>query len=308
MTTHDRNDTAISVKDVTVRYGAALAADSVSLAVAKGSVYALLGRNGAGKTSLVRCLLGQRKAQGGTIALFGEDPWKRRTHLMARLGVVPEEPDAPPDMTARQLEAFCSKLYAAWDGRGVRDRLKRFQVPVNLPFRRLSKGQKGQLMLALAMGLLPDLLVLDDPTLGLDAVARKSFFQELVSELADRGTTVFLTSHDLAGVEGIADHVGIMNEGRLLLDEPMESLKARFRVVTFGRNGQTGESDRALEAMRPLRVSQRPWGLEAVVQTYCDEAFAAFAGRPGVSDANASPMTLEDVFVALAGEKGAHHA
>ncbi len=304
MTTHDRNDTAISVKDVTVRYGAALAADSVSLAVAKGSVYALLGRNGAGKTSLVRCLLGQRKAQGGTIALFGEDPWKRRTHLMARLGVVPEEPDAPPDMTARQLEAFCSKLYAAWDGRGVRDRLKRFQVPVNLPFRRLSKGQKGQLMLALAMGLLPDLLVLDDPTLGLDAVARKSFFQELVSELADRGTTVFLTSHDLAGVEGIADHVGIMNEGRLLLDEPMESLKGRFRLLTFGRDGGSPDADRTLSAMHPLRVSQQPWGVEAVVEGFGDEAFADFSAAPGVTDPEASPLSLEDVFIALDGKEG----
>jgi ABC-2 type transport system ATP-binding protein len=308
MSERNGNATVIAFEDVTVRYGSTLAADSVGLAVEKGSVYALLGRNGAGKTSLIRCVLGQRKAQAGTIALFGADPWKRRAHLMARIGVVPEEPDAPPGMTASQLEAFCSKLYASWDGRGVRDRLERFKVPANLPFGRLSKGQKGQLMLALALGPLPDLLVLDDPTLGLDAVARKTFFEELVGELADRGTTVFLTSHDLAGVEGIADHAGIMNGGRLLLDEPMESLKARFRVVTFGRNGQPGESDRALGAMRPLRVSQRPWGVEAVVQAYGEESFAAFAAAPGVTDPDVSPMTLEDVFIALSGEEEAHHA
>ncbi len=308
MTAHEDNGTVISFRDVTVRYGSAPAADSVSLTVRRGAVYALLGRNGAGKTSLIRCLLGQRKAQAGSVTLLGEDPWKARTKLMARIGVVPEEPDAPPGMTANQLETFCSKLYATWDGRGVRDRLERFHVPSNLSFGRLSKGQKGQLMLALAMGPLPDLLVMDDPTLGLDAVARKSFFEELVGELADRDTTVFLTSHDLAGVEGIADHVGIMNEGRLLLDESMESIKNRFRVVTFGRNGQGGDSDRALEAMRPLRVSQRPWGMEAVVQAYGEEPFAAFAAAPGVTDPDASPMTLEDVFVALAGEREAHHA
>jgi ABC-2 type transport system ATP-binding protein len=304
MTGNQTNLATIALDDVTIRYGATVAADSVTLSVEKGSVYALLGRNGAGKTSLIRCMLGQRKAQAGSIALFGENPWKSRADLMARVGVVPEEPDAPPEMTAKQLEAFCSKLYSTWDGRGVRDRLERFEVPNNLPFRRLSKGQKEQLTLALALGPMPDLLILDDPTLGLDAVARKAFFEELVGELADRGTTAFLSSHDLAGVEGIASHVGVMRTGRLLLDESMESLKGRFRLLTFGRDGGSPDADRTLSAMHPLRVSQQPWGVEAVVEGFGDEAFADFSAAPGVTDPEASPLSLEDVFIALDGKEG----
>ncbi|MEJ2368188.1 MAG: ABC transporter ATP-binding protein [Acidobacteriota bacterium] len=303
--TERQNDPATIVLDgVTIRYGRTVAADSVTIGVNKGTVHALLGRNGAGKTSLIRCLLGERKPQRGSISLLGEDPWRKRAKLMARTGVVPEDPDAPPGMTAKQLEAFCSKLYDSWDARSFRERLTRFAVPYDLPFGRLSKGQKRQLMLALALGPMPEVLVLDDPTLGLDPVARRSFFEELVGELADRSTTVFLTSHDLAGVEGIADHVGVMREGRLLLDEPMDSLKGRFRLLTFGRNRAAQDSDSALQAMRPLRVSQRPWGMEAVVQDFNDEAFAAFAATPGVTDLDASPMTLEDIFVALDAEEG----
>ena len=105
-------------------------------------------------------------------------------------------------------------------------RLKRFGVALDTPFGKLSKGQKGQVSLSLALASAPRLLVLDDPTLGLDAVARKAVFEELIGDLADRGTTVFITTHDLAGVEPIADRVGILREGRLVLDEEMEALKA----------------------------------------------------------------------------------
>src|SRR5207244_4282434 len=133
-----------------------------------------------------------------------------RARLLSRVGVVPEDPDAPPSMTAPALGAFSAGLYPSWDSKGFSDRLARFSIPLDVPFGKLSKGQKGQVQLALALAPSPDLLILDDPTLGLDAVARKAVFEELVDELADRGTTVFLTTHDLAGVERMADRVGIL--------------------------------------------------------------------------------------------------
>src|SRR6185295_10121524 len=102
--------------------------------------------------------------------LFGEDVWKKRARLLSRVGVAPEEPDAPPDMTAESLGAFSSRLFSRWDSTGYGDRLTRFAIPRDVPFGRLSKGQKGQVQLALALAPRPDLLVLDDPTLGLDAV------------------------------------------------------------------------------------------------------------------------------------------
>jgi ABC-2 type transport system ATP-binding protein len=213
---------------VRIRYGRATVLDDVSLAVPAGCVYALLGRNGAGKSSLVRCLVGQQRAAAGRLRLFGLDTWKDRQRLMARVGVVPEEPDAPAELTPAGLLALTARLHPRWDLDGARARLERFAVPVGTVFGRLSKGQKGAVMLALALGHSPDLLILDDPTLGLDVVARDAVFRELIGELADRGTTVLVTTHDLAAIEGIADRVGILRDGRLVVDETIEALKGRY--------------------------------------------------------------------------------
>ncbi len=219
---------ALEMDGLFVSYGRTRVIDGLSLAVPRGSVFALLGRNGAGKSSLLRVLLGQRPPAKGRARLLGEDPWQRRTSLMARVGVVPEEPNAPPEMTPSQLSAFCARLHARWDAASVAERFRRFEVPTDQGFGRLSKGQKGAVMLALALGHGPELLLLDDPTLGLDVVARDAVFQEVIGDLADRGTTVFVTTHDLRGVEGIADHVAILHDGRLALAGRLEALKAEL--------------------------------------------------------------------------------
>jgi ABC-2 type transport system ATP-binding protein len=200
----------------------------VDLRAPRGSVYALLGRNGAGKSSLLRVLLGERPPSGGRVRLLGEDPWVHRAVLMERVGVVPEQPGAPPEMTAAQLAIFCARLHARWDAAAVSKRLARFEVPAHRPFGRLSKGQKGAVMLSLALGHAPELLLLDDPTLGLDVVARDAVFREVIADLADRGTTVFITTHDLRAIEGVADRVAILHEGRLALEGELETLKAEW--------------------------------------------------------------------------------
>jgi ABC-2 type transport system ATP-binding protein len=196
-------------------------------------------------------------------------------------------------MTARQLSRFCSRLYPRWDAAGVEARLQRFGVPANTPFGKLSKGQKGQVLIALALAASPRLLVLDDPTLGLDAVARKAVFEELIGDLADRGTTVFITTHDLAGVERIADRVGILREGKLVLDEEMESLKTRFRRVSFPRSREAAVG--RLTALAPVAVASRGWEVDAVVSRYAEEHLPAEDG-PEVSS-----LTLEEIFIALTG-------
>jgi ABC-2 type transport system ATP-binding protein len=218
----------LAVRDLTVRYGRQTALDAVSLSVPRGAVYALLGRNGAGKSSLIRCVLGQQHAVRGRLSLFGLDCWRNRRELMARVGVVPETPDAPPELSAEQLSVLCGRLNLRWDAANVAERFRRFEIPVRTPFQRLSKGQKGAVMLALALGHGPELLVLDDPTLGLDVVARNAVFGEVIGELADRGTTVFVTTHDLAGIEGLADRVAILAGGRIVVEEEMDALKTRW--------------------------------------------------------------------------------
>lgn len=294
----------LQIDGLTVRYGGAIACDDVSFAVAPGSVYALLGRNGAGKSSLVRCLLGQQRPTAGLARLFGRDSWRSRAGAMARVGVVPEEPDAPPAMTARQLEDFCRRLYRDWDSASVARRLARFGVPESVPFGRLSKGQKGQVLLSLALAFSPELLVLDDPTLGLDLVARRAFWEELLEDLADRGTTVFLTTHDLAAIEGIATRVGILAAGRLALDEEVEALKSRFRRIRYGnRITETRtEFGTELDAFESVRVKVRGWGVEAVVSNWREESFERFRRQDGVEGAESSAMTLEEIFLAIAGE------
>ena len=300
----------IRLEALTVRYGRAAACADVSLAVASGSVYALLGRNGAGKSSLVRCLLGEQKPTSGRTLLFGADSWTTRRAAMARTGVVPEEPDAPPAMTARELSDFCRRIYPKWDSAGVAARLERFGASARTPFGKLSRGQKAQVMLALALGHAPELLILDDPTLGLDAVARRAFFEELVGELADRGTTVLLTSHDLAGVESMATHVGFLKDGRLALDEELETLKGRFRRLRYANEAteERTEFGQELAAFDAVRVKVRGWGVEAIVSNYEEESFARFTALEGVVDAESSALSLEEIFVAIAGEAPGRNA
>ncbi len=220
------NGTAVRLDDVHIRYGRHRVVEGIDLEVPRGSVFALLGRNGSGKSSLVRCLIGLQKATAGRLSVFGLDPWRRRVDVLHRTGVVPEAPDAPADLTPRQLVAFCGRLHGRWDAPGVLARHARFDVPLDVRFDRLSRGQKGGVMLSLAFGHSPDLLVLDDPTLGLDAVARSVVFIELIAELADRGATVFVTTHDLVGIEGLASHVAILHGGRIVRGGELERLKA----------------------------------------------------------------------------------
>jgi ABC-2 type transport system ATP-binding protein len=298
----------VSVQGLVVRYSGSPKStlEEISFSVPKGSVYALLGRNGAGKSSLVRCLLGQQKPTAGGCFLFGEDVWKNRARLMARVGVVPEDPDAPPSMTARQLSAFCAKVYPSWDAPSVEARLARFGVPAGTPYGSLSKGQRALVALALSIASSPELLVLDDPTLGLDAVARRAFFGELVGELADRGTTVLLTSHDLAGVESMATRVGMLHGGRLILDEDLEALKGRFRRLRYANEAteERAEFGQELSDFDAVRVRVRGWGVDAIVSNYEEASFTKFTALEGVVDAEASALSLEEIFVAVAGETG----
>lgn len=220
-----KDQVVVRVEGVSVKYSRNLVIDRVSFNVPRGSVYALLGRNGAGKSSLIRCLLGLQMPTTGRVQVFGDDIWTHRPRLLARTAYVPETCDAPGQLRVRDISEFHSKMYASWDQGAVRDRLARFGVPEAATVSSLSKGQRALFSLALALGSKPELLVLDDPTLGLDVVARNDFFSDFVGELADRGTTVILTTHDLSGVEGIADRVGILQGAHLAVDEEVERLK-----------------------------------------------------------------------------------
>jgi ABC-2 type transport system ATP-binding protein len=291
------------VDGLTFRYGRMTALSKVSLSVEAGEVYALLGRNGSGKSSFVLCLLGQRRADGGRVEMLGLDSWHERRKLMERVAVVPESPDVPPEMTARAVGRFVARLTPRWDADLYRDRLASFRIPDGLRFDRLSKGQQRQLALALALATRPDVLVLDDPTLGLDAVARRELFGELIGDLADHGTTVLMTTHDLEGVEGLADRVGILVEGRLVVDEHLEALKARFWTIQLTDRAVSAGAEQAIARLG--EVSRRVVGsLAEVVVAGADEVALARLRQETGAAFEPRPMSLEEIFVAVCGGTG----
>lgn len=292
-------ESAIRIDGLTVRYGKTTAVENASFTVPRGSVYALLGRNGSGKSSLVRCATGLQKADAGSVTIFGEDAWRHRARLMNRVGIVSEEADAPPAMQVEQIAGFCSRLHGNWDAAAFNSRLSRFRLDPAARFGNLSKGQKKQVMLAVALASAPEIIILDDPTLGLDVVARKSLFDEVISELADRGITVFITTHELASIEAIADRVAILRDGRLMLEEEMETLKTRFRRIRFA------SAPVALSSGNLVAASVRQWGsgTEAVVSNYDEIAFERFRSTGGIGHAETVPVSLEEIFIAVAGEE-----
>jgi ABC-2 type transport system ATP-binding protein len=291
---------AIHADRVTVRYGRRTAVDDVTLSIQSATVYALLGRNGAGKSSLVRAILGHLRPDHGRVAIFGEDVWTRRASLMDRVGVVPEEADAPPEMRVRDLGAFNAKLFSRWQQSAFDERIARFGIEPRVRFGELSKGQKKQVMLALALATSPDLVILDDPTLGLDVVAKKSLFEEVIADMADRGITVLITTHDLGSIEAIADRVGILRDGRLVLDEDVETMKERFRRIRFAKEPVV------LDRGTLTTANVRRWGngTEAVVTNFDDLAFERFRSEAQLERVEVSSMSLEEIFIAVSGENG----
>jgi ABC-2 type transport system ATP-binding protein len=247
--------------------------------------------------------LGQQKPAAGSVALFGEDSCSRRPALMQRIGVVTEDADAPPEMSVGSIARFCSRLYDKWDQDSVEVRLRTFGVPMTSRFGSLSKGQKKQVSLALALAIAPELLVLDDPTLGLDVVARKSLFEEVIGDLADRGTTIFITTHDLSGVETFADRVGMMEHGKLVLDEDVDALKSRFRRIRFAAQPVAIDTS----ALRPTAMRSWGGGAEAIVSNYDNLVFERMRGASNIGAAEVEAMSLEEIFIAIAGGNPLSH-
>src|SRR5262245_52013281 len=195
---------AIRLTDLSVRYGRVRALDGLSLAVSRGEVYGFLGRNGAGKTTTLRVLMGIVGADAGTIELFGE-PMKRVSVATKRsIGYVSQEQYYYPWMTPAQLGRVVASFYPTWDNDEYARLLRVLDIPPDRRSGILSGGTRTKLGLALALAPRPPLLLLDEPTSGLDPVARREFNDLVATMAAERGTTVFLSSHLGAAVEGVA--------------------------------------------------------------------------------------------------------
>jgi len=273
---------AIRLTDLRVRYGRVLALDGLSLTVAGGEIYGLLGRNGAGKTTTLRVLMGIVGADGGTIELNGQ-PMKRVSVATKRgMGYVSQEQNFYPWMTALQLGRFVAAFYPTWDDDEYARLLRVLDVPPDRRSGVLSGGTRTKLGLALALAPRPPLLLLDEPTAGLDPVARREFNDLVAKMAAERGTTVFLSSHLVDDVEDIATRVGIVQAGRMSIEGRVDELRERVRRV---------------RSLAPLELPSGFTRVRADVWLADGALWSTVSWPDGTS---VEPLPLEEIFLAFA--------
>ncbi len=217
--------TAVRFDAVNFRPGKGFAIEGLSLSVPEGSIYGFLGPNGAGKTTTIRLMLGLERPAAGRIEVLGSVIPGAATAALARIGYVPERPHLHPFLTVRQSIEFHAAFHPRFDHRWAAELQDEFGLAPNQLLNRLSKGEMGKLLMLQALAQRPDLLVLDEPTDGLDPVVRRDLLSALVAYVADHGATVFISSHLVHELERLCDWVGLMDGGRLVSEMPMAQLK-----------------------------------------------------------------------------------
>jgi ABC-2 type transport system ATP-binding protein len=288
-------DLAIETRGLVKRYGSVDAVNGLNLSVPKGAVYALVGRNGSGKTTTIRMLLDLARPDAGTAHVLGMDAHADRVKVLERVGYVSDRP-LLGSYTGEQLVHFNRGFYARWSDELVERYVRVFDIPMKQKFRNLSRGNQTKMWLLLALGQQPDVLVLDEPTAGLDPVVTDQLLRVLVEDVASEGRTVFLSSHHLAEVERIADWVGMIDKGKLLMEAPMEELRAKFRRIQVA-----GVAEMAPTAA--MRVRRSGGSTEYVVRDGAEE-FVDALEREGATVLQSSPMNLSEIFLECLGADG----
>jgi ABC-2 type transport system ATP-binding protein len=218
-------ETPIVVNGLHLAYGKHVVLNGVDMRVTRGEVLGLIGRNGAGKSTLLCCLLGLLQPQQGEAFVFGAPSLQMDDARKARLGYVPQQPQAFQWLKVGQLFDYLGQLYPRWDAAHADALLKRWDIDRTRPIAKLSPGQAQRLALARALAPRPDLLVLDEPASALDPVARRELLREIVAQAGEEGVTVLFSSHIVSDLERVASRVAFLHEGRLLLDHPLDDVK-----------------------------------------------------------------------------------
>jgi len=287
---------AIEVKQLSKSFGKHAVLCAVDMAVPTGSFFAVLGPNGAGKTTLLRCLMGMIRPDSAFGHVLGAPlgPGYPPLALKARVGYVPQMPSLYERMTAGELIAMCRGLHARWDDRVVKRYLDLFGLPGDKMYRHMSAGMRSQLALTLVMGSKPDLLVLDEPTLGLDPLNRHQYLQVLLADTMEGGQTVIISSHDLYQIERLADQVMILREGRVVTAGALDDLKlAEKRVRVAGE--VTEAALLAVPGVRRVLREHHGWMLHARGEG--DVLREAVSRVPGVTGVQVFDQSLEEIFL-----------
>src|SRR5712692_210346 len=222
----------ITVSELTRRFGATTALSAVSLSVPPGAVYGLVGENGAGKTTLIKHILGLLRAESGSVRVFGHDPVADPVAVLSRIGYLSEEHDLPGWMRVDELMRYSRAFYPAWDDAYAEELRQTFALDASAKIKDLSKGQKARAGLLVALAYRPELLVLDEPSSGLDPIVRRDIVGAVIRTIAGEGRTVLFSSHLLDEVEQVADHVTMISEGKIALSAPLDAIRESHRCVT----------------------------------------------------------------------------
>ena len=281
-------DLAIETRGLVKRYRSIDVVNGLNLSVPKGAIYTLVGRNGSGKTTTIRMLLDLARPDSGTVHVLGMDSHADRTKALERVGYVSDRP-LLGGWTGEQLVRFNRGFYPRWSDELAARYVRVFDIPMKQKFRNLSRGNQTKMWLLLALAQQPDVLILDEPTAGLDPVVTDQLLRVLVEDVAAEGRTVFMSSHHLSEVERIADWVGMIDKGKLLLEAPMEELRAKFRRIQVAGVAETAPT-------AAMRVRRSGGSTEYVVRDGAEE-FVDSLEREGATVLQSSPMNLSEIFL-----------
>ena len=283
----------VEIHRVMRQFGTTTALDGISLTVPRGGVFGLIGGNGAGKTTLIKHILGLLKAQSGTVQVFGLDPVQNPVGTLGRIGYLSEERDLPNWMRIGELMRYTQAFFPNWDEKYAEELREAFDLDAKAKIKTLSRGQRARAGLLVALAHCPELLILDEPSSGLDPVVRRDILGAIIRTIADEGRTVLFSSHLLDEVERVADRVAIIHHGRIMLTAPMDEIKETHRRVTL-------RFEQALDRP-PVLVGTISCTGEGVEWTYVcsgeSEQLRRAAEAIGATVVGDAPLTLDEIFV-----------
>ena len=287
----------IDVNDLSRSFGSRNALDHVSFRADDGQVYGLVGANGAGKTTLLKHLLGLLRAQSGAVRVFGRDPVRDPVGVLGRVGYLSEERELPEWMRVDELMRYTQAYHRTWDATYARELLETFGLDPSKKIKELSKGMRAQAGLVAAVAHRPELLILDEPSSGLDAVVRRDILDAVVRTVADDGRTVIFSSHLLDEVERMSDHVTMMHLGRVTLSGALDEVRSSYQRSRV-RFAEHFDHAPVLDAALAMEGGGRMW---SVVHGGSLEQFHHAVLALGGEVVESRDATLEEIFLARMG-------
>lgn len=284
----------IQVHSISKKYNKHLAVNDLSLTVKKGSIYGLLGSNGAGKTSLLKMIAGINRQDRGTIKINNLSVYENAA-IKERVVFIPDVLYFYPQATVAQMAAQYKEYYPHWDQQRFELLKPAFNIELNRKVHRLSKGMKRQVAFWLALSAMPDVLILDEPIDGLDPVMRQKIKNLLFQDVAEREMTVLISSHNLREIEDLCDHVGIMHQGKIIIEKEIDDLKSDTHKVQLALADPTHE-EHLLNQLNILHHEKRG-SVSLLIVKGNEDQISKIVHSTEVLLYDLLPLTLEEIFI-----------